>query len=266
MKYKRVFSAARYSARSQSNFRTESKAKRLLLGPPSDAGRTAFLGKVIEHGRTSSLLDYGVFCDISFPHVIGVFGSRGSGKSFDLGVLLEEIFVREVDRVSDAAVVFDVQDQFWTLAHRPHPGLEEDGAQIGALSAWGLESAAAENLNVWVPAASDTEVPGAQTFAISPDQLTFADWLQLLELERYSAMGHALLTILADHAPATPEVLVRACDERQYQERFHQATLDGVRWRLGSVGASQVVASSGLNVDALLRPGKAHHSLDAKSL
>lgn len=255
MKYKRVFAKARYSTRGQSKFRAHSRTKELLLGPPTDTGRNALIGKVIEHGRTSSLLDYGVYCDISFPHVIGVFGSRGSGKSFDLGVLLEEIFLRQSAPVTDAGVVFDVQDQFWTLAHKPRPELDEDCAQLDALSSWGLEPRAVPNLSLWVPAASDTEVPAAQTFAISPDQLTAADWLQLLELERYSAMGHALLTLLEDLGPATPDVLMGACDDRRYQDLFHPSTLDGIRWRLGSVGATKVVAASGVNVDALLRPG-----------
>ena len=192
MKYKKVFSSARFATRTQNNFVTDTKTKHIVIGARDGTSRTAYLGKIIEQGRTSNILDYGVLCDIGFPHVVGIFGSRGSGKSFDLGVFLEEIFLGQKANATDAAIVFDVQDQFWTLAHSPNQQLEEDMRHLDELAVWAIEPRALSQLNVWVPEANDTQIPNAAGFSISADQLTFADWLQMLELERYSAMGQAL--------------------------------------------------------------------------
>ena len=255
MKYKKVFSSTRFATRSQSNFSVDQKLRYLTVGSREGAPRTAFLGKVIEQGRTSNILDYGIYCDISFPHVVGIFGSRGSGKSFDLGVFLEEIFDSQRQITADAAIVFDVQDQFWTLAHMPKGELEEDAQQLKDLSAWGIEPRCVSNLNMWVPEASDTQVPNATRFSIAANQLNSADWLQILELERYSAMGQALLTLLEERGPATPQELMEACEDASVQDNFHPSTMDGIRWRLGSLANSEIISSTGIDVDDMLQPG-----------
>ena len=255
MKYKKVFSSARFATRTQHNFLTDPKRKQIVIGSRDSTGQTAYLGKVIELGRTSNLLDYGVLCDVAFPHVIGIFGNRGSGKSFDLGVFLEEIFHAKCGNNTDAAIVFDIQDQFWTLAHPPSGHLEEDKGHLKELYVWDIEPRAVAQLNVWIPSASDTQIPHAVPFSISPDQLTSADWLQMLELERYSAMGQALLTLVEKHSHATPKELVSWCRDGELERSFQASTLDGVRWRLESIAGSQIISSAGVDVNELLRPG-----------
>ena len=168
---------------------------------------------------------------------------------------MEEIFDQGKHPVADAAIVFDVQDQFWTLAHTPKKELEEDEQQLRDLSTWGIEPRSVRNVNLWIPEASDTQVPNATRFSIAANQLDAADWLQILELERYSAMGQALLTLLEEHGPDTPERLMSACEEGSAQDTFHPATLDGIRWRLRSLANSQIVSSNGINVDDMLQPG-----------
>ena len=254
MKYKKVFSSSKFSTRSQNNFISDARTKSVVIGSRSSETRTTFIGKIIEQGKTSNMLDYSVLCDISFPHVIGIFGSRGSGKSFDLGVFLEGIFLQK-EMASDAAIIFDVQDQFWTLAHKPIDTLEEDQEQLQELSSWGLKPKAISQLNVLVPVASDTQVPGADEFSIAADQLTASDWLEILELERYSSMGQALLTILDDLGPSTPERLAEACNDGRYLSTFQQSTIDGVRWRLKSLQSTGIISSRGLEIDDLLRQG-----------
>jgi uncharacterized protein len=256
MKYKKVFSSTRFATREQNTFNIDTKAKSILCGARSEESKTAFVGKLIEQGRASNILDHGVFCDISFPHVIGIFGSRGSGKSFDLGIFLEGIFALQGEHTSDAAVVFDVQDQFWTLAYSPREEIGADRGQLRELAQWGLEPKAVSSLNVLVPAASDTQVPGAQPFALSADQLSTSDWLSILELERYSAMGQALLTLLRGLGPLTPGDLAHACDGSNLAlSSFQSGTVDGVRWRLESLADTGIVESTRTAVDDLLKPG-----------
>ncbi|WP_193371141.1 ATP-binding protein [Pelagibius marinus] len=255
MKYKKVFSTTRFTTKAQNNFNADAKRKSIICGARSDESRTVLVGKLIEQGRTSNILDYSVLCDISFPHVIGIFGSRGSGKSFDLGIFLEGIFALQSEQTSDAAIIFDVQDQFWTLAYTPHQGIEEDQGQLDELRRWGLEPRAVQSVSVLVPEASDTQVPGAKPFALASEQLTSSDWLAILELDRYSAMGQALLTLLRSLGPSTPGELARACSDNPALSSFQTSTVDGVRWRLESLEETRIVAASGISIDDVLKPG-----------
>ena len=143
MKYRKVFSKARFQTKGRNSFSINYGTKSIVVGARSVTSRSAYLGKVIEQGKISTVLDYGVFCDLSFPHVIGVFGSRGSGKSFDLGVFLEEVHDYEPTEQEadgrDSIIVFDVQDQFWTLRYSPCVRDPADQRQLAELKQWGLE-------------------------------------------------------------------------------------------------------------------------------
>ncbi|WP_412474622.1 ATP-binding protein [Rhizobium sp. WW22] len=261
MKYTKVFNSTRFQTRSPNGFSVEPRDKQLFVGIRSeDRRRTAMIGKVLEQGKSSNLLDHNVFCDVSFPHVVGIFGSRGSGKSFDLGVFLEGIFLNEeLTRnadTRDAAIVFDVQDQFWTLRYEPKADIDADQGQMSELRRWGLVPAAVSGVRVFVPAGSDTQVPHAEQFSLAPGQLNLGDWLAILDLERFSAMGQALLTLLGIDGPKPPAELAVRCIPNGPLSSFQQATLDALRWRLESLANTSVIASQGVSVDELLIPGR----------
>src|SRR5690606_30672764 len=68
--YKKVFTTSRYQAKSQNSFSSDARLKRVLIGSRGNPDATcAYLGKVIEQGKTGNLLDFEVHCDVSFPHV-----------------------------------------------------------------------------------------------------------------------------------------------------------------------------------------------------
>ncbi|MDE0028396.1 MAG: hypothetical protein OXU42_03205 [Deltaproteobacteria bacterium] len=259
MKYRKVFTKARFHTKSRNNFRVDHKGRRVVVGARGrDGASTAFVGKVIEQGRTSTVLDYGVCCDISFPHVIGVFGNRGSGKSFDLGVFLEEI--HRSNRASagigeeHAAIVFDVQDQFWTLMYEPDPKYVGDVDQIGELNRWGLTPGRLDDVSVLVPAASDTDVPGAKSFSLAASQMSDADYLAILDVDRFSPMGQALLNLLEVQKDKTPAALARACKGQGSLVNYHLGTIDALKWRLEALAKTGVIAEHGVDVGRMLKP------------
>lgn len=257
MKYKKLLTSTRFRTKAQSKFALDAANKAVIVGRrDASLSNTAFIGKVLEQSSTSNLLDHGVMVDIGFPHVIGIFGSRGSGKSYDLGVLVEGIFHKDRGNVCDAAVIFDIQDQFWTLGYAPSKKFEVDQEQIKDLDSWGISPAALSEVKVWVPRASDTQVVGAVPFSLAAAQLSQDDWLSILELDRYSAMGQALLTLIAQNPGSTPSQLANLCDTRGVLSNFQQSSIDGLKWRLDSLGSSQVIESNGLAVDDLLRRGQ----------
>ena len=253
MKYKKVFTSARYHTSAPNTFEIDTKSKSLRVGSRDDSSQSVFLGKVIEQGKASNILDYGIYCDVGFPHVVGIFGSRGSGKSFDLGVFLEGIFDEEV-ATTDAAIVFDVQDQFWTLGYIPDEAISSDREQIASLEDWGILPRQLKGIKVWVPAGSDTQVPNASEFTLEPSQLSISDWLAVLRLDRYSPMGQALISLLHMLGSRTPSELAMSCNDVVLGS-FQQGTIDGLRWRLESFSATNVLGKVGLSIDELIRPG-----------
>src|SRR4051812_47809599 len=50
-----------------------------------------YVGKVYESAQGKNYFGSDAWIDVSFPHVIYITGTRGSGKSFDLGVLVEGV-------------------------------------------------------------------------------------------------------------------------------------------------------------------------------
>ena len=65
------------------------KGKNLIFGASNnfqETSRLVYIGKVIESSASVSYLAADCWLDIAFPHVIYITGTRGTGKSFDLGV------------------------------------------------------------------------------------------------------------------------------------------------------------------------------------
>src|SRR4051812_36219132 len=84
------------------------------------------IGKILENTAGKNYLSADAWLDVTFPHVIYITGTRGSGKSFDLGVLLEGVsqlktsspIQNDVDPL--CSIVVDTQSQFWTLNYQPN--------------------------------------------------------------------------------------------------------------------------------------------------
>src|SRR3989344_2897546 len=93
-----------------------------------------FIGKgYVKMGRYTSMSNK-IFMDIARSHVVLVAGKRGSGKSYTLGVIAEELanLSREVSQ-NIASLIFDTMGIYWTMKFRN----EKDKELLGE---WGLNS------------------------------------------------------------------------------------------------------------------------------
>ncbi len=262
MKTKKVLTSSRLKANeSTALLNLEGTSRAVVVGRRLDStgGKLGFIGKVAESAQASSALDSGVWLDLSFPHVIGIFGSRGSGKSFDLGVVAECVAeagpVAQNSSQSWATIIFDVQDQFWTIAREPNQSLAEDTRQLSAITDWGLVAKAAGNVKLWAPEGYRTPLPEVTSLQIAPSQLTVDDWLALLQLERFSPLGQALLTLARKYPNDAPAALASRCTSSGVLASFQNSTVEGLSWRLESLAGSQLIGNSGVALDQLLTPG-----------
>src|SRR5690606_30417608 len=102
------------------------------------------LGKVVERVPAADYYDYNAWLDAEFPHVVFIAGKRGSGKSYDIGILLEGLHGKGETNFSRipagyCSVLFDLQNQFWTLGRSLDPTLPADAVQANLVRKWNLE-------------------------------------------------------------------------------------------------------------------------------
>lgn len=255
---KKVLDKPRFNTTATATQLNYDVANRAVVIGREGAKSGCYIGNVCESSKGKNIFDASVWINDNFPSVIGVFGMRGTGKSFNLGVLAEGL--TKLPQVSvgnsppPAVVIFDVQNQFWTLSLKPAAGA--DSAQIEMLKKWHLAPTAVENVCCWSPTGSETIVPNAREYCIDPAQPTESDWLGLLQQDRYSAMGQAMLGLLKHTKDKTPENLARHAKPDGMLSSFQQATTDALRWRLEGIAQAGLIKSPGVDIAELLVPGR----------
>ncbi|PJE81781.1 hypothetical protein COU58_00445 [Candidatus Pacearchaeota archaeon CG10_big_fil_rev_8_21_14_0_10_32_42] len=148
--------------------RSESDKKRF-----GDEG-LIYLGKgYVKMGQYTSLSNL-INLDVARSHVILVAGKRGSGKSYTLGVLTEEIS-NLPKKVSEniASLIFDTMGIYWTMKY-------ENEKDKKLLQEWGLKP---KNLPVRLFAPfghaenlKEKGIPIDYAFALDPTELESEDW------------------------------------------------------------------------------------------
>ncbi|MFH1696387.1 MAG: ATP-binding protein [Candidatus Diapherotrites archaeon] len=132
-----------------------------------------------------------VFLDSQNPHVVFVCGARGSGKSYVMGVIAEEL-ARKNKNVG--VLVVDPVGVFWSMKF---PNKEE--REIKKLFEWGMKPEGLDNVKVFIPSGMVNEVPKSTYdagFSMQPSLLTADDWCLTFGVERFSPSGLLLDKVL----------------------------------------------------------------------
>jgi len=140
-----------------------------------------YIGKgYVKMGNYTSLSNK-LWLDVVKSHVILIAGKRGSGKSYTIGVLAEELSnLPEEVKKNIAPLIFDTMGIFWTMKYK-----NEKDAEL--LEQWDLKS---KNLPtaIWVPAGYFKEyekrgISVDKKFALAVPELNIDDWLSIFELK-----------------------------------------------------------------------------------
>jgi len=145
------------------------------------------LGKqYVKMGEFTSLSN-NVYMDIARSHVILVSGKRGSGKSYSLGSIAENI-VNLPDDVSKnlAVLIFDTMGIFWSMKF---PNLKEEDN----LKEWGLKPQGLK-VKVYVPKGhfqdfKKSNIPVDSSFALRPNELSGLDWCSVFNVHMLEPIG-----------------------------------------------------------------------------
>jgi len=146
-----------------------------------------FLGRLyVNMGNTTSLSN-NVYLDVAKSHVILVCGKRGSGKSYTLSVIAEEIANLPAEvKQNMAVVIFDTMGIFWSMKY-------PNERQRDLLARWKLKPSGL-NVKVFTPIGKFQEYKdkGIDTdygFSIQPSELSAGDWCGLFQVKLVDDIG-----------------------------------------------------------------------------
>ncbi len=170
-----------------------------------DAGSSIFIGRSKQihekYKRDGALLmgflseeqDYGkyVYLDAIAPHVVFIVGARGSGKSYSLGVIAEEL-VNKNPNV--ASIIIDPIGIYWSMKYP-----NQDEKEVDELIRLGLMPKGVDKVTVFIPHGVKHKLSKGMydaTFALRPADLTVDDWCLTFDIDRFSPTGLLLEKVL----------------------------------------------------------------------
>ncbi len=154
-----------------------------------------FIGKgYVKMGQYTSLSNK-IFMDVARSHVVLVAGKRGSGKSYTLGVIAEELssLPSEVSQ-NIASLMFDTMGIYWTMKF-------ENEKDRKLLQDWNLKS---KNLpvRIFVPSGHyesylEKGIPIDEKFALDVKELAPEDWIITFGLDITNPISILIQRILS---------------------------------------------------------------------
>lgn len=128
-----------------------------------------YIGKGYVTMGSYTSLSNNLYLDIARSHVILIAGKRGSGKSYSIGVICEELANLEGDTSRNiASLIFDTMGIFWTMKFK-------NEKESSLLAEWNLQTKSL-SVRVFVPFGKaqdyqDKNIPFDATFALLPSEL-----------------------------------------------------------------------------------------------
>ncbi|MEK6915309.1 MAG: ATP-binding protein [Nanoarchaeota archaeon] len=137
-----------------------------------------------------------IFLDVARSHVILVAGKRGSGKSYTLKVIMEEIsnLSPEISR-NIAPIIFDTMGIFWTTKFKNEKDKD-------LLTEWNLTPKESP-VKIFAPAGKLEEykknnIPIDEAFALKASELEAEDWIATFNLQMTSQEAVLITNIISE--------------------------------------------------------------------
>jgi DNA helicase HerA-like ATPase len=235
------------------------------------------LGTLSESGPKRKL-----WLDISGEQVVAVFGKRGTGKSYTLGVLLEGLAsgpgAADIARLESAraGLVLDIMGIYWTsqipLSRDGPPEVQKQAAGMVAAGLHGRRLA----VEVWVPDGfqlEDIDPPGVHRLTIQASQMDLDDWGALFGLDIFGEPRGMLIAdllrkvssdgytndkneeVLANAGFHIRDMLLCLDEDPTLQVDYRDDTRRSIRQRLSTFASLELFSGAGTPLTDLLRAG-----------
>ena len=243
-----------------------SKGQNVVFGRAlkgEDYRNLLYVGKILETTKGRSYLGADAWLDTTFPHVIYITGTRGSGKSFDLGVLVEGISKLTTpspiqnDIKPITSVIIDTQSQFWTLGYAPRETIPANKTQLEELRRWNLAPNSLAETKVYAPPGTTTFLGTEKTLQIRPKDVRAEEWCALLGQEVYSPQGHviaATLEALGDRNYEITDILDYIANDTNWPTAA-ESSRNAISYKLDDYRRTNLFSASGLEAKDFLDEG-----------
>ena len=243
-----------------------SKGQNVIFGRAlkgEDYSNLLYIGKILEATKGRSYLGADAWLDTTFPHVIYITGTRGSGKSFDLGVLVEGIsklatpspIQNDVKPIT--SIIIDTQSQFWTLGYAPREAIPANKVQLEELKRWNLAPNSLSEAQVYTPSGTTTFLSTEKTLQIRPKDVRAEEWCALLGQEVYGPQGHIITTTLealGDRNYEITDILDYIADDTNWPT-VAESSRNAISYKLDDYRRTNLFSANGLKVKDFLNEG-----------
>ncbi|PIN77732.1 hypothetical protein COV15_01465 [Candidatus Woesearchaeota archaeon CG10_big_fil_rev_8_21_14_0_10_34_12] len=133
------------------------------------------IGKGYVKMGTYTSLSNNILLDIARSHVFLITGKRGSGKSYSIGVIAEELAnLPDEESKNISSLIFDTMGIFWTMRFKNDKEKE-------LLQEWDLKTQSLD-IKIFIPFGYFDEykeklIPADERFSIRADDLDIDDWI-----------------------------------------------------------------------------------------
>lgn len=213
-------------------------------------------GGVLNIGRYYALdgsLGAPVYVDALRPHMVFICGKRGYGKSYTIGVFLEEIAgLEDVVKQNLSLVVLDTLGVFWSTQY---PSKQDEEK----ISRWG-RTPQGFPVRVFVPAStaepSSKQQRKTERFSINVAELSWLHWCQLFDVKATDPVGvavtRAILTLRSSGQQFSIPDILRCIDQ---DHRINDAVKSAAENFFLMADAWGVFDATGLCIADILQPG-----------
>ena len=178
----------------------------------------------VKMGQYNSLSN-NIYLDIARSHVVLIAGKRGSGKSYTMGVLTEEISDLPKD-VSEniASLIFDTMGIYWTMKYSNEKDKD-------LLHEWELKPKTLP-VKIFVPFGHYDEfiekgIPVDEKFALSVSELTAEDWIITFGLNLLHPVSTIIQRVLVELKEANKKYTIKDIMEKiEKDKRSEKETIN----------------------------------------
>ena len=243
-----------------------SKGQNVVFGRTlqgEDYNNLIYIGKILELTKGKSYLGEDAWLDTTFPHVIYITGTRGSGKSFDLGVLVEGISKLHGNSLIQnhvkpiTSIVIDTQSQFWTLGYTPREAILANRVQLEELTRWNIEPTSLAETRVYTPPGTTAFLGNEYTLQIRPRDVRAEEWCALLGQELYSPQGHIVSATLERLGGADFELsdMLAFIAEDNNWPTVAESSRNAISYKLDDYRRTALFSANGMRVRDFLKDG-----------
>src|SRR3989344_316493 len=216
-----------------------------------------YIGKgYVTMGAYTSLSN-NLYLDVARSHVILIAGKRGSGKSYSIGVIAEEIANLEGETSRNlASLIFDTMGIFWTMKFK-------NEKESSLLAEWNLETKPLA-INVFVPYGKSKDyqeknIPFDSTFALLPSELDIDDWISTFNVAMTSQEGVLISNVISalkkSHGIFTIQEIQREISHNSQASHEVRNIVSSLFQAAQSWGIFSQ-SNEGTNIDSLVTAGK----------